>query len=63
METANIHIMICEEDTFNSKYKITDFELDDSAQLWTLYKQIQRQASGADAIIQDLIDDLNPLDF
>lgn len=62
-ERANIHIVISKENGFQDKYKISDFELDDSSQLWILYKQIQRQASGADEIIREIIDDLNPLDF
>ncbi|PEF64800.1 hypothetical protein CON33_21090 [Bacillus anthracis] len=66
LEKVNMHLVIAKGTSYEGAFKISDYDLNDSSLLWTLYKMVQRSESGADSLIDDLIkefDDDDDLPF
>jgi hypothetical protein len=63
VERSNVHIVIGKNDSLKSDFKLSDYDLPDDADLWTLYKLIQRHESKVDSIMEDIIKDFGKLEF
>lgn len=55
VERSNVHLIFGMMNSFRVNFKISDYELSNSALLWSLYKLVQRSESGANELIDDLI--------
>ena len=55
VEKSNIHIVFTDPGTYKPAYKLSDRDLNEGSSLWTLYKVVSRQASGAENIMDEII--------
>lgn len=61
VERSNVHIVIGKDDSFDSDFKLSDYEIENDSDMWTLYKLIQRHESKVDSIMEDIIGDFGDL--
>jgi hypothetical protein len=55
IEKVNIHLAFSDIINYKPTFKISDYELNNSSLIWTLYKLVQRSESGADSVIDALL--------
>jgi hypothetical protein len=63
LEQSNVHVVFTKSFSYEQAYKISDVELEDQSILWTLFKIIQRQASKADDVMDNIIDQFYKFEF
>lgn len=63
IERANIHIVIGKNGSFASDFKLSDYEVENDSDMWTLYKLIQRYEGKVDSIMEDIIKDFGEFEF
>ncbi|MFJ8244752.1 hypothetical protein [Peribacillus asahii] len=55
VEKVNIYLGFTKGNSYKPDFTISDSDLDNSSLMWTLYKLVKRNESGADLIINDII--------
>jgi hypothetical protein len=55
VEQVNIHLVVTSSIGGKISFRLSDYEIDESADLWSLYKTIQRSVSGVDSLMDGII--------
>lgn len=62
LEQVNIHLNFSDGVSYKPSFKISDSDLENSSLMWTLYKLVKRNESGADKLISDIIKEFGDSD-